>query len=308
MSFLQLALPTFALFALTSCAITVVPASDDRPHETSVACAFGSQCISGACSADWGLGMCGHCLETVPLGGPCGTEYRSCGPHAACDDGICKTSEIPFGEPCPVGPKSDDLGWCTDAGYCSRPTTSQAQTTCRPLALLGQSCTRYQPGTPCQLGAACEAGVCIPDVPRQLGESCEQARCDPALICDSGICRTPQLMLGAACGIFNGISIAGGCAEGLRCGNLQYPNGGGGQTVPNTCLPLPKAGEPCLIDDCFPGLVCEQTYLPNGSASLPMCIVPHAEGEKCGSSQYTPMGVCQAGLECRAQVCRSACR
>lgn len=147
----------------------------------------------------------------------------------------------------------------------------------------------------------------MPDAPRKVGETCAPAACESGLYCDGGLCATAQWMEGDACGINQGVATPGACVAGLRCGNLSYPNGGSPPDASYTCLPLPKAGEPCLLESCDVGLVCERFTLLDGSASLPRCAEPHAEGEACGYSMYTPSAVCRSGLECRAHVCRAAC-
>lgn len=268
-----------------------------------VVCASPSQCESGGCSGDMMVGSCGVCLPAKSLGESCGGPQTGCGQQAVCDSGICETTEVPLGERCELGPLQEDAGRCTDEGYCLRDETVLAGGvgTCLPRAQIGEAC-KVSGGPTCLKGAVCEKGQCVPDLPRGVGESCEQASCSENLYCDpSFVCRVPTLGEDDACEL-----DYLGCVPGLVCGNLDFPDGGGAG-APKTCLPLPGDGEPCIHDQCASDLVCERALLPNGAHAKAICARPHAEGEACGDNFYGEH-VCQDTLECRAHVCRQACR
>ena len=289
---------------LVSCGQVVTSTPNDPPHATDAVCAFGSQCESGACSSDELAGTCGHCLESQPLGAPCGMPHQACGPHATCDFGVCKDSEIPIGQPCELGPLGEDVGRCVDEAFCldGNAMNDGSLGTCVHRAKLGEACTANPPGTPCLSNAACENGACVPNVPRKLGESCDQAPCEADLFCDGPICHLRMLKEGDPCGIQNGQLLPGDCVKGLLCGNLDHSGTG------DTCVLPPKEGAACFHDQCAEGLLCDQPVLEDGSSGTPFCTQPHGEGQACGINPNGPASLCQSSLECRAHVCRVACR
>lgn len=213
------------------------------------------------------------------------------------------SNEVPLGSPCMLGPLGEDIGLCSDDGYCLKgnAVNDGSLGTCTPRAAIGQACSPHPPGTPCGPDAACEGGICVPNVKRQLGESCEQARCDTGLHCENLVCQPSTLAVGEACGIANGIPIPGECATGLHCTV-------GAPLEPTICKPLPQENEPCPDDVCAPGLACDRGIQPVNDPNPKICKAPRGLDERCGSALSSETPLCQAGLVCRAQTCQLPCR
>jgi hypothetical protein len=279
-------------------------------HAIGEGCAKNSQCESEVCSADVERGTCGMCVSQRKIGESCDGEFEGCSPSATCARGICVTNKIAVGGACEVGPKGDDKGDCDDEAACMRSGTTNGRDVgiCVDRPGVGEACGQY-PTPPCDIGTACEDEICVPLRERTEGESCDQSPCAEGLFCrfSDRTCRVPTLLEGEPCGIDQGAIVDNDCAGGMACGNLQYPDGGGGP-VPHTCLPRPEKGSPCIFGKCADGLFCENRQDFNGNWETPRCNDRLDEGQACNVVIYiAPTEDCAAGLECRANKCQPAC-
>jgi hypothetical protein len=91
------------------------------------------------------------------------------------------------------------------------------------------------------------------------------------------------------------------------CGNLDWPNGGGGQETIQTCVPLPGEDELCIGGQCAPGLFCAEQTTDSTGVVPKRCERLRGEGEAC-SRAYVFHVDCEPDLECRNSVCAPACR
>lgn len=266
-----------------------------------VACAFDSQCATSRCSADVEAGTCGECVTIQALGQDCTGDHQGCSISAVCEGGVCKSLRKIEGEECALGPKGDDLGECDVEMFCAHVNGYQAPGECVRLSGMGGSCGDEL--SRCGSGMGCnEENVCVVPEP---GSCLYGYYCGGESYCgDDGLCHPGTLAEGAQCGIVDGDFIDDGCGAGLVCGNLEFPNGGGGPGTPTTCVPLPLEGEPCVRERCAEGLFC---FRPPEDSTHPVCEELRAEGDACSNEYY--LGVaCAAGLECRAKTCQIACQ
>ena len=278
----------FALLALAACGVS--PAritSQDQKGALGVGCATGNQCASGGCSADLAPGTCGVCLDVRPLGASCAGPMQTCRASAVCEQGTCRSHKQALGGTCRLGPKGGDHGDCDDELYCEAGT-------CLAAIPIGATCLATQ--SHCDRNGVCERGVCLPSWTAQLAETCDRRSCDRGLVCTDRTCRLGTLKPNQPCGIVDGAFINDDCSPGTVCGNLQFPNGGGGSGTPYSCVPLPEQGQPCVSYSCAPGLFC----LDNNEAK-PTCERPRSEGQPCGDF------LCATGLDCLAGRCATAC-
>jgi hypothetical protein len=264
-------------------------------------CAFDDQCATGRCSADVDAGTCGECVTIAALGHDCTGPHQGCSISAVCKGGVCQSVRKVEGEACSLGARGDDLNECDVELFCAAVGDWGEPGTCLRRTPLGESCGGGQ--ARCILGAWCEHEMCVLPVPG----TCNGARpwCGSASYCgDDLLCHPGTLLQNAACGIVDESFVDNECVSGLVCGNLEYPNGGGGYGTPSTCLPLPGKGEPCIHARCGEGLFC---FRPPEGSTHPYCDSPRGEGEACSNDNYFHVA-CAAGLECRAKTCRVACQ
>lgn len=291
------------LLAAPGCAAKVYDpfglAQNPEGKPTGAACAFDSQCETGRCSADVDAGTCGECVTISALGQSCAGAHQGCSTSAICKDGICQSLRKTEGETCAFGPKGEDSDDCDVELYCAHGDEYLDPGTCTRRVAVGESC---EDGQRCVTGALCEGGECI--IP--AAGTCNGARpwCGAASYCGDDLqCHPGTLTEGDPCDLVDGEFIKNECVAGLVCGNLDYPNGGGGYGTPRTCVPLPGKGEPCVNSVCGEGLFCLRS---TDGLSLPICDTPRSEGEACRNDNYYNIA-CAEGLECRASVCRAAC-
>jgi len=267
------------------------------------ACAFGEQCASGGCSVDV-EGACGQCVEIQKLGEPCGGLFQ-CSGSADCKAGVCVSNKKTLGQACALEAKGGDAGECDDQLYC-KGKPGDAQGKCEAAVPLGGACVYGYGEVPCTWGGVCDGGLCVRSLIRESGESCGVQFCRDGLFCDPGTlrCEPGALPKGAPCGVVQGSIVEGECVEGTTCGNLEWPNGGGGEGALTTCVALPEAGEPCVSGRCAPGLFCDPNY---DSEKPPLC---EPQRNTVGQACTNDFGLteCAPGLECRGGVCQSACR
>lgn len=241
------------------------------------------------------------CLDVRGLGERCDGPLQACSDSAICQNRVCQSTKKVVGEPCMLGPKGDDLRECDDDLYCAG--IPRGQGTCTAYTPLGGACGPSS--SPCGRGAYCApSGICaIPPA-----DSCVLTSCAAGLFCHEYLtCLPATLPLGARCGIVDGSFLDNDCEPGTVCGNLDWPQGGGGPGPIRTCVALPGAGELCIGDRCAQGLFCaEQTT--NSTGVVPRRCEPlRAEGEAC-STDYIFHIDCAGGLECRNATCAPACR
>jgi hypothetical protein len=207
------------------------------------------------------------------------------------------------GASCALGPKGGDAGECDDELYCAG-KPGDASGTCAARIPRGEACIEGYDQAPCARGGVCDGKVCIEYKYQEVGESCGVQPCRQGLFCDdvTRLCRPGALPQGTACGVVGGSIVEDECAPGTTCGSLEWPNGGGGEGTLSTCIPLPHAGEPCIIYRCAAGLFCNPSH---DGVTLPLCEAPRQIGEAC-SNGFDAVE-CAAGLECRNRVCAAAC-
>jgi len=261
-------------------------------------CALDAQCASRRCSADADAGSCGVCLDARKLGESCDGPLQVCSASAACGDGVCRSTKKIVGDACELGPKGGDLGSCDDELYCAGQPGDQ-QGTCATYVPVGGACQSFTGY--CVEGAVCmDSGVCaiLPAGSCRYDEDCGAAE----FCAGTGLCQTATLTEGAACGLVNGTFIDDDCVPGTVCGNLEFPNGGGGQGTLWTCVALPVEGDPCVTGACAEGLFCASYF----DGELPLCQRRGSVGATCGDNAAW-IDDCAPGLECRGEVCELAC-
>lgn len=278
--------------------------------EAGEACTIDSQCSSDRCSAD-GVPGCGRCLIAHRLGESCDDSLAACSGSAVCFGGRCVSTKKIAGEACALQPKGGDAGECDDEHYCDGMPGDPAGV-CRPRTALGEACSLGYRATPCPLRAACDGTVCaVIPAPSAQGGACNGPygfrTCAADLFCDAtSTCQPAALPLGAACGSVDASFVERACAAGTVCGDLAFPNGGGGQDQKHTCVPLPAEGSPCVQWRCAEGLVC---------VSLPD-VPPYDRPNRCERlrsagapcTMDSSASYCEAGLVCKGGTCTADCR
>jgi hypothetical protein len=277
------------------------------PRSIGAPCAVGAQCASAICGASAG-GACGVCLERRPLGARCDGPLQGCSPSAVCDAGRCRTTKKSLGETCGLYPKGGDRLDCDDDLYCARGSGENG--VCVARASLGERCDY---SVTCAFGTLCLREVCALPPP----DECQDRLCEAGLACDTvdgaQVCvPTAVLSQGDRCGIVGGVAVTGTCAAGLICSSSEWPNGGGGPETVTTCLPLPRQGETCILDQCAEGLFCASQDQPCTGVTIRRCEPLRREGDACETATFgrdlTELySTCAPGLECRAGRCAPAC-
>jgi hypothetical protein len=274
-----------------------LPASTDAVglRVVGAACAYGVQCASGACSADTTAGSCGTCLEVRALGERCDAPGTTCRASAACVHGVCVSTKKTAGQSCNVGPKGESFD-CDDELYCAHagPLGPEGlEGTCTPRGVLGGKCDLLLGG--CVGAAQCERSVCVAARVGLLGDTCDVRACATGLFCRSdGTCQRATLVAGDDCGR----DIGGeSCVPGTQCELTGAPPQEA--PYPMACLPGKGEGELCASSHCAEGLFCDEAP---GTTDF-RCKKLGTSGDAC-----TGFGECAASLECRAGVCRPACR
>jgi hypothetical protein len=285
---------------------SAAPSSAPRP--VGAACAFGSQCESGGCSADSASASCGQCFDMKKLGEACGGPLESCGSTAFCGKGSCQSTHKVLGDACALQPKGGDVGECDDSLYCAGNPGDPSGICATPVPL-GGACVAGYGEVLCTRGAACEDSICVPYHQGALGESCEWHGCVGGLHCDPAtrICGEGTLPKGAPCGVFKGTIVDNTCAPGTLCGNLDWPNGGGGEDAIWTCVAPPVEGAPCISGGCADGLFCRWLETKEIGDPVNRCERPREVGEACVLDGYLETR-CAAGLECRGGACAVPCK
>lgn len=211
-------------------ALCAVPRACGAPGGAGSPCSQDAQCLPGhGCALDSST-----CVLRPGSGEPCADGIH-CGPGLACTDAGGSCAPAPEqGEPCAFGEFgpfvcAEGLGCIADAFVCGA------------LPVEGEPCTvdsRCASGFGCAFGP--EGSFCI--VPKTAGGSCENdATCAADHHCGEGGVCTSDVATGEPCQYGNE------CREGDTC---TADEGGSLR-----CLPLPRAGEPCLFD-CAEGLAC----------------------------------------------------
>lgn len=275
--------------------------STPTPEDVGVACAFGSQCASGRCSADVPSGGCGVCLDVRRLGERCDGPLQACNESAVCQDGVCRSTKRFVGEPCSLGAKgSDDLHECDDELYCGSGPGQQG--TCTAYAPPGGACGPSLPR--CGRGTYCApGGTCV----EPTADSCVLTSCPAGFFCHAySTCLPATLPLGALCGIVDGSFVDGDCEPGTVCGLVEASPGPGIRGI-EACVALPGAGELCIGDRCAQGLFCSEQTTDSSGVVPRRCEPLREEGEAC-STDYVFHKDCAAGLECRDAICAPACK
>lgn len=264
------------------------------------ACAFAEQCGSGSCSAAYGSGVCGFCQDVRALGATCSNSLDVCSYTAECTAGVCRTKVRDLGETCTLQPKGGSD--CDSDLYCDAgkeaATTSDPSGVCRPRIPEGKACSDASLAKyfACAGRASCSEGVCRENRSARLGESCADTGCETGLSCEPTTrrCIPTPLMQGSACGIVDGRYVDG-CPSGTICGRRD-----GAVGAPESCLPLPHAGERCIRETCSAETFCEDLYSGREGRR---CVTKRILGDVCKYKEE-----CGTNLECRAGTCQAACR
>lgn len=288
-----------------ACVATLVAACGGRvatgpARGSGTACAFDAQCPSGRCSADAQAGGCGVCLDARRLGEGCTGARDVCARSARCEAGVCVSNKKTEGASCALGMGGllpVDLGECDDELYCAPASTFVRTGTCRRFVAGGAACVPLVER--CVAGFDCRSATrtCESVASRTLGQPCGGAPyCEDGLECDpvAKRCQIGTLPQGSPCGIVNGQSVDRACAPGLVCGAHQ-----------EGCVVAPTEQQPCATLRCAEGLFCHG--FPPERNKPATCERPRGAGEACATNS-TYAVPCADGLECRASVCRPACR
>lgn len=226
-----------------------------------------NECTDDVCD---GAGTCTH--PDLAAGTACGDPTASdCTAPDTCDGfGTCEVRHVVAGTPC-----TDDLNVCTDdlcdgAGTCTHPNLPS-----------GTDCND---GNTCNVGEACQAGVCVGGSPvdcSPFSDQCNTASCEPAgaegncslltevpggTACDDGDnCTTDDVCLAGACGgaavdcpSFTDSCNVGVCNPDSGACQAQPANEGGG------C----DDGLPCTINDVCTAGTCSGTPLSPPAVNL----------------------------------------
>ncbi len=246
-------------------------------------CAFDDQCVTGRCSADPATETCGECVTIEALGQDCTGSLQGCSVSAVCKGGVCTSLRKVEGETCAMEPKGGDAGECDVELYCKHGVEVFSDGTCERRIPLGESCT--DDGT-CVVGVTCQQGVCELPAPDGCSDGCGHSHyCG-----DDRVCHPGTLALGEGCGLVDGHFIHNECGPGLVCGI-------------HTCVPAFGPGEACRYWQCAEELFC---HVSTESDALSFCEAQRAEGEACSNDNVVPIP-CAEGLECRGNVCHTAC-
>ncbi len=194
------------------------------------------------------LGGCGQCARLAALDESCAAPDVDCVPGTYCSPEMtCEATGVGVTTP-PPGPNEPCMvGNSCVKDYYCKGTVNQA--VCAPLPEINDSCLEINA---CASGAYCAADYTCKAMPA-MGEPCGQ-------------------------GAFGGFPNA--CQDKLVCHHA--PDG-----LSGTCLPYPKAGEPCVLMPptmpeyglCGPGLGCDMSQSP------PQCLAPGKPGDGCGSGR-----------------------
>jgi len=273
------------------------------PRPVGGACAFHYQCWSRLCSASGESDTCGVCLDARSLGEPCHGPLLGCRGSAICRDGICQSERGTVGSPCERGGKGFSFD-CDDDLRCVGPRNGSYSGVCVPRPRLGERCAR--PYETCAGDAHCEQGICVAPRVGASGDSCDERPCDVGLTCraSQGVTSCGAVVVaassGAACGPRSAIDA---CADGEVCDSFGPP--GAGEPAPSSpdgwvCRRGRGVGEPCTWNLCDPSLRCGRRE----GETTDVCLPRGGEGVPCGEDQRA----CKDGFECRAGLCRAACR
>jgi hypothetical protein len=274
-------------------------------------CTIDSQCGSARCSAD-GVPGCGRCLIAGALGEPCGDGLMGCSSSAVCSGGRCVSTKKIAGDACALEPKGGDAGECDDELYCDG-KPGDPTGVCRSRAALGDACSNEYGATPCPKRAACDGTVCAVHAPSARGGACGARggfrACAADLFCDAtSTCQPAALPPGAECGLVDGSFVEQACAAGTICGDLAFPNGGGGEAQKSTCVPLPAEGSPCVQWRCASGLACVSLPYETSADQRNRCERPRSAGAACEIVDSSSASYCEAGLVCKGGTCTDGCR
>jgi hypothetical protein len=247
------------------------------------------------------LGILPDCVTpgTVALGEPCAFSSQcaslSCGGDATCGQCVPSAHE---GEPCDNGASCLGFLDCT-AGKCTRRASG-------PLPMgpgLGEACSNAA-AMYCQPGLRCDALTSTCAAFPMLGMSCADTRsCGGDSYCelDGLICKSSP-GAGMPCGVDGFTGGAAYCASPLRCARTS--------TAVGTCVQLPQAGQPCLVDPetLEPEyLACDAAARCDTSQSPSRCASKAVKGQACAAKADCAAGtdcICPTGQsECDAKIC-----
>lgn len=158
----------------------------------------------------------------------------------------------------------------------------------------GGTCTRWDEciGGYCSAQVGCE-GVCVAMAP--LGAACgSEQLCEPGTFCWEGVCRA-RAGVGAECG-----GHWQWCEDGLMCEGYQRAVDDGHERRPavnGRCSAGKREGEGCVPPPTSSREVCGAGLYCDWGADAPVCRVPAAAGEACGTQDGCAEGLACAGLE-----------
>jgi hypothetical protein len=179
-----------------------------------VACAIGSQCVSGYCPA---TARCGACTERAMAAGPCTSIHDcapglACGPSGACVEPAEEKGSCDINKPCEWGLVCIG-GRCVNARALGEPcerdecnlaagqacVTGSSGKTCAPVtaAAEGAPCGPDHPGQICASGGLCASatGTCL--LPAADGQPCGEKHKDRHCLwparCEDAICVLPSV-------------------------------------------------------------------------------------------------------------------
>jgi hypothetical protein len=202
---------------------------------------------------------CIHASQCTSISCTAASGCGTCGVRANEGDS-CAGGDVE----CPVGIKCN-----SDTLRCENPVFP-------PTPADGEACI---PGSSCQFDSFCKEdglGGATCTAKGKANDSCAQAPCSFGTYCGPDLVCKQTPALGQACG-FEGSGLSG-CDGRFQCQVAPGANSG-------TCVPLPKAGEPCVQLAGKPesgycnapdaSLHCDQSTTP------PLCKEPGKAGDAC---------------------------